>query len=118
MSRYLFGPTDAELADLVDSKEKVELTPEQYDAVLYSKMQTQQTADRKKASAKDLMRNMPGANPLPHLKNKKPVLNAKKDHTGLLVGIGLALVAALIYMRRTKKGPSKVTYVGSPRGMR
>lgn len=117
MSRYL-GTTDEELAEMIDSKERVELTPEQYDAVLYDKMQTQQTADRKKAAAMDLMRNMPGAKTPPHLTNKKPVVNAKKDHTGLLVGIGLALVAALIFMRRKKKGPSKVSYAGSPKGMR
>ncbi|RLC33084.1 hypothetical protein DRH13_00120 [Candidatus Woesebacteria bacterium] len=119
MSRYL-GTTDEELAEMIDSKDRVELTPEQYDAVLYDKMQTQATADRKKAAAMDLMRNMPGSK-LPDsvraAMNKKPDISAKKDHTGLLVGIGLALAAALFFMRR-KKGPSKVTYAGSPKGMR
>ena len=117
MSRY-FGATDVELSELIDAKEKVELSPEQFDAVLYDKLQTQRAAARKKASAEDLMRNMPGAKGPPHLQNKKPALSGKKDNTGLLVGVGLALAALLFYMRRKKKGPSQVTYAVSPKGMR
>jgi LPXTG-motif cell wall-anchored protein len=120
MSRY-FGATDVELSELLDVKEKVELTPEQFDAVLYDKLQTEKAAARKKAAAEELMRNMPGSRLPPSVRaamDKKPALGGKKDNTGLLVGVGVALVALLFYMRRKKKGPSQVTYAVSPKGMR
>lgn len=127
MSRY-FGaakevrsPSDDELMAMIDVQERVELSPEQFDAVLYDKMESQKNAERKKASAMDLMKNMPGARLPPAVSaamNKKPVSSEKKDYTGLLIGAGLALVAVLFFMRRKKKGPSQVTYAGSPKGMR
>ena len=77
-------------------------------------MESQNAAQRKKAAATSLIRQINGKPPVPP---PPPSPKASSDKTGLLIGIGVALVAILYFMRR-KKGPSQVTYAGSPKGMR
>jgi len=100
------GITDAELEEIIDAQDRVELTSEQYDALLFEKKKAREAGlaegtKKAKEAIKDALKN--GTTPPPSAALTSP----KKGNTPMYVGIGVAALIALLYMRSQEKGGSK-----------
>jgi len=105
------GITDMELEEIIDAQDRVELTSEQYDASLLSQKRAREAGlaegtKKAKEAMKNALKN--GITP----PSDPPLLSPKSDNTTMYVGIGVAALITLLYLRSQEKGGknSKVSY--------
>jgi len=101
------GQTDAELEEILDAQGRVELSSEQYDAMLYERRKAREAglaegSKQEREAMKNALKNGATAAPVP-----PPLVTVKKDSTPMYVGWGVAALIALLYIRSQEKGGSK-----------